>query len=213
MLLLFVSTTIVLSSATVFIQCCYCSINNYNPIFCYCLYSMLLLFHQPLSYLLPLSLFNAAIVPLTAIVSNSINPPTLLPILYISYLSLTPLPLLSLSLYTTTTTTTTSTTKPLFSLSHPLKIIKMSMPQIFFDFCDHEEQLDILGEDIFNVANNKFNLNWPPTKRGYRKALWAVIGDENTLELVPTRNEGKFKSYSLTNLLFTYYTTSGSYYQ
>jgi hypothetical protein len=74
------------------------------------------------------------------------------------------------------------------------------MPQIFFDFCDHEEQLDIIGQDIFDIANDKFNLNWPNTKRGYRKALWAVIGDNPTLELVPTCNECKFKSYSLTNL-------------
>jgi hypothetical protein len=201
-------TTIVLSTATVFIQYCYCSINNYCPvIFCYCLYSILLLFYQqPLSHLLPLSLFNIAIVPSTTIVlstatvsiqycycstncyclqfNQSSNPSS--NTVYILPLPYTSLSSLSFSLHYNHNHNHNSTSVLSFLLFK--KIIKMSMPQIFFDFCDNEKQLDIIGRDIFDKANDKFNCNWPKTTRGYRKALWAVIGDNPPLKLVPKDN-------------------------
>lgn len=70
------------------------------------------------------------------------------------------------------------------------------MPELIHHFIDNEKQLEDFGEDIFRVANDKFDFKWPKTDRGYRKALWAVIGNNPLLELVPTCNKCKCKSYS-----------------
>jgi hypothetical protein len=75
------------------------------------------------------------------------------------------------------------------------------MPIKFFEFCDKEKLLDYVGEEIYKVVNTKFNLGWPATTRGYRVALWAVIGDRPSIRLEATTEEGKFRTLPTINLL------------
>ena len=63
-----------------------------------------------------------------------------------------------------------------------------TIPDLIHQFINSEKQLEDCGEDIFWAANYKFNFEWINGPAGYRAALWAVIGDNPLLKLVPKDN-------------------------